>query len=435
MKFLFTFLSALLLVSQLAVGQRKCSEPFVSEIVYSGDGSGNYAVEVFNPTGSAINLANYKIELFSFQGEQTTISLTGTIPAEDVVVVSSKSAGNEIASVTDIADEALSFLDKSILQIVNGSGTVIDKIGNPGIGTELSQINLSQLAIDPSYINSLNINMRTIKNLVVRRKRKVQSGKPVFSNEDILKDWAIYPNLDVSDLGEHVNACMMPVLSWLEWDPLNAPEAIREEAGPNPTVFGTIKSSEVLTGDVIVFFEISPHEFLIPSANEAENIFDYDSPVDNPDIDWTLDEGFDEFPFELCTVLADANNQEGNEGVGFNFDVDENSPTPATTELDEDLFDVLIMEGTNSTHSVELAQFIKVYPSIVQTSTTVEVSGDNMTIRGVSIFDSKGRLLKDWELPDTKKADLDLSFLPVRGMYSIILDTSKGVTSKKILKF
>ena len=74
----------LLFVSVLALGTtyaQNCSELFISEYI---EGSGNNkAIELYNPTATAINLTGYRLERFS-NGESTSaaggvLNLSGSI--------------------------------------------------------------------------------------------------------------------------------------------------------------------------------------------------------------------------------------------------------------------------------------------------------------------------------------------------------------------
>ena len=82
----------LLFVSVLALGTtyaQNCSELFISEYI---EGSGNdKAIELYNPTATAINLTGYRLERFS-NGESTSaaggvLNLSGSIDAYSTFVI------------------------------------------------------------------------------------------------------------------------------------------------------------------------------------------------------------------------------------------------------------------------------------------------------------------------------------------------------------
>ena len=83
MKYIFTFL---LFYSISINGISQCTDLFISEY-YEGAGN-NKAIEIYNPTASAIDLSTYLIKRYS-NGSQTaseTMALSGSIAPYDVVV-------------------------------------------------------------------------------------------------------------------------------------------------------------------------------------------------------------------------------------------------------------------------------------------------------------------------------------------------------------
>lgn len=92
--------------SQLANAQ--CNELFISEYV---EGSGNNkGLEIYNPTGSPINLSNYRIVRYS-NGSSTgndSVQLSGTINAYDVfVIVNGQTTGTPTSPACDPALQAM----------------------------------------------------------------------------------------------------------------------------------------------------------------------------------------------------------------------------------------------------------------------------------------------------------------------------------------
>ncbi|NJR39646.1 MAG: ExeM/NucH family extracellular endonuclease [Leptolyngbyaceae cyanobacterium CSU_1_4] len=113
---------------------------FFSE--YLEGSSNNKALEIFNSTGAAIDLTGYVVQYY-FNGATTaglTISLTGTVAANDVFVLAQSSANAAILAQADQTSSASWFNgdDAIVLRQGGASGTIVDSIGQIGFdpGTE-----------------------------------------------------------------------------------------------------------------------------------------------------------------------------------------------------------------------------------------------------------------------------------------------------------
>ncbi|MFJ6152097.1 lamin tail domain-containing protein [Micromonospora profundi] len=111
---------------------------FISEYVEGS--SNNKAIELFNGTGAAIDLAagGYQLQLY-FNGSTTatTIALTGSVAAGDVFVFASASAGAAILAQADQTTGAGLFNGDDAIVLRRGAA-VLDSIGQVGVdpGTE-----------------------------------------------------------------------------------------------------------------------------------------------------------------------------------------------------------------------------------------------------------------------------------------------------------
>ncbi|MDJ0691115.1 MAG: SdrD B-like domain-containing protein [Xenococcaceae cyanobacterium MO_188.B32] len=146
------------------------SDLFISEYVEGS--SNNKAIEIFNGTGAAIDLAagNYSLELYS-NGSATaskTLSLTGTIAAGDVFVLAHGSASTAIKSVADVLNSSVINFNGNDAVVLKKNGAVIDVIGEVGVdpGNEWSNGGVSTL------------------NSTLRRKSSITAGYTVLNDSD-----------------------------------------------------------------------------------------------------------------------------------------------------------------------------------------------------------------------------------------------------------
>ncbi|NET03131.1 MAG: endonuclease [Symploca sp. SIO2B6] len=121
-----------------AGGSTTTQDLFISEYVEGS--SNNKAIEIFNGTGAAIDLAaeGYTLE-FYFNGNtspSTTINLSGTITNNDVFVVADNDAAQAILNVADQTSTSNFFNgdDAIVLRKGGASGAILDVIGQ--IGTD-----------------------------------------------------------------------------------------------------------------------------------------------------------------------------------------------------------------------------------------------------------------------------------------------------------
>ena len=433
--FIFTliFLTATL---GIANGQG-CNDLIVTEIVFGNVGNSfsgeitqfNHSVEIFNPTDLPIDLANYNIELLPETGEKTVIELEGIVPPEGTFVISNVTANAGISTVSDVLDLLLSFEGKVAIQLSKTTGEVVDKVGRQGIQTSSTTIDFTALLNDPNYLNTLDINLGSIENLLIRRKRSVQKGKQEFENEDFLKEWVIYPNFAIDDLGNHINACLVPVLSW-EGVSVFTQEDERLETDEFNPVFGSIISTESLSDDVTIFIENVASEY-VPGDPQA-NSFDFNTPID-PNDDVVLDAGTSGVSLELLTTIADGI-PEGDEGTGFQFDIVNANGTGATVEFNGDLFDIKIKELPTSTSEIGFSSKITVYPSIVSDKLSIDSEIPTLEITNIRLVAFNGKNISDFPVSGGNSITIDVSTVSSSGYHLLYIQTNKGTTVKKIFK-
>jgi predicted extracellular nuclease len=124
---------AFLLSAAALAAQAQATDLLISE--YAEGSSNNKAVEIYNGTGAAVDLAagGYKLQLY-FNGSSAvgaTINLSGTLAAGDVFVVANSSETLIDDSVIDLRSGSLTFNGDDAVVLANGSG-VVDSIGQVG---------------------------------------------------------------------------------------------------------------------------------------------------------------------------------------------------------------------------------------------------------------------------------------------------------------
>lgn len=111
------------------------TELFISE--YIEGSSSNKAIEIFNGTGSSVNLGTYSVEVYSNgatygDGANYTEVLTGSLADGDVYVISNSSAAlTGITSNSDLTSTITYYNGDDAVVLKNGT-TVIDVIGQVG---------------------------------------------------------------------------------------------------------------------------------------------------------------------------------------------------------------------------------------------------------------------------------------------------------------
>jgi predicted extracellular nuclease len=95
----------------------------------------NKSIEIYNGTGSSVDLSSYTLELYS-NGSATvsqSVTLTGTLDDGDVFVVSHASADAAILAVTDLVSSAVANFNGDDAVVLQGASGVVDSFGQVGV--------------------------------------------------------------------------------------------------------------------------------------------------------------------------------------------------------------------------------------------------------------------------------------------------------------
>ena len=161
------------------------SELFFSE--YTEGSSYNKALEIYNGTGSDVDLATYTLTLYS-NGSLTefhSLSLSGMLADGDVYVIALLAVADATSS------SVINFNGNDAIVLMNGV-SVVDAIG--------------QMGVNPGdYWGSGEV---TTKDHTLRRKPDVCSGDPVASDAfDPAPEWDSFPVNTFDGFGSHSANC------------------------------------------------------------------------------------------------------------------------------------------------------------------------------------------------------------------------------------
>src|SRR4051794_36115222 len=162
---------------------------FISEYVEGS--ANNKALELFNGTGSAIDLAagGYGLQLY-FNGAtapSTTIPLTGTVAAGDVFVLAASTADARILAQADLTTPASLF---------NGDDAIVLKHGDAAVDS------IGQVGVDPG--TEWGAGLTSTADNTLRRAPAVADGDTTVDDPfDPAKQWLGYPVDTFNGLGSH----------------------------------------------------------------------------------------------------------------------------------------------------------------------------------------------------------------------------------------
>jgi hypothetical protein len=238
----------LLFVSVFALGTtyaQNCSDLFISEYV---EGSGNdKAIEIYNPTGAAINLTGYRLERFS-NGEATSaaggvLNLSGSIDAYSTFVIvngvgvtstatgSSPAASPALQAMADLLDvpyPAPTFMNgNDAIALFNGA-TMIDLMGKIGDAGMVSGQSWSD-----AFPYDGSAGAWWTKDQTLIRKASVKVGVSVNPDPFIVTaEWDSLPKDTWTQLGQHTCDCLLGLNEM--------PKTVSFAVYPNPTSNGTV---------------------------------------------------------------------------------------------------------------------------------------------------------------------------------------------------
>ncbi len=301
----------------------------------------NKALEIYNGTGAAVDLAagGYSVQMF-FNGSTTaglTINLTGTVADGDVHVVAQASANATVLAQADQTNGAGWF---------NGDDAVVLRQG-----TETLDV-IGQIGLDPG--SEWGSGLTSTADNTLARLETVCAGDPDGSNAfDPAVEWTGFATDTFTGLGTHTASCDGPV-----------EDAAPAVASTTPADGGDISPTENL---VVTFTEpvaVAPGGFTLVCTDPI------DVTVSGGTTSYTLDPATDLVAGENCTLTVSAASV---------TDLDGNDPPDAMAG------DVVVTFGVQNA----CAAVFTPIPSIQGSGLTAAITG-TVTTQGVVVGDYEG---------------------------------------------
>jgi predicted extracellular nuclease len=240
-----------LMVSCASTMTYAADDLFFSE--YIEGSSNNKALEIFNGTGSSVDLSAYEVQMY-FNGNTTaglTLALSGNISENDVFVLAQSNAGTDILAQADLTSSSGWFNGDDAILLLKG-GVAIDSIG--------------QIGVDPG--SAWGTSDISTQNKTLRRAPSVEQGdnNPTDSFEPSL-EWIGFPIDSFDDLGKHNSVddptppgcetdCTPPVVSACG-DPATYIHAIQGIGFESPLIGSLHTIEAIVVGDFQASGELS----------------------------------------------------------------------------------------------------------------------------------------------------------------------------------
>ncbi|HEU5250097.1 MAG TPA: lamin tail domain-containing protein, partial [Thermoanaerobaculia bacterium] len=341
----YALFAAALWISIAASGRGQPTELFFSE--YIEGSSNNKALEIYNGTGSAVNLAtgSYNVQMF-FNGSASaglTINLTGTVASGDVYVVAQSFANATILAQADQTNGSGWFNGDDAVVLRKGT-TIVDVIG--------------QIGFDPG--TEWGTGLTSTADNTLRRKLTVAAGDTNGSDAfDPSIEWDGFATDTFSGLGCHTAdpACSAPPAPQKEIFEIQGNGLASPLAG---TAVST--SDNIVTGVFSDGFFIQTPDARADADPETSNgifVFTSSAPTvsvgDQVDVIGTVSEFFNLTELNSPTISLDSSGNPLPSVVAF----DENTPAPnqpqPATEMER--FEGMLVRVVDGTVSSPTNQF------------------------------------------------------------------------------
>ena len=296
MKKLYFFIITVF-VTTLSFGQ--ASNLYFS--MYGEGSSNNKWLEIYNGTGSDVDLGNYSVELYSNGAASATNTLTFTggtmLTNGDVYVIYNASANAAIIANGDISSSVTFFNGDDAIALLE-MGSVIDVIG--------------QIGFDPGTAWNVGSTTGGTVNHTLVRKSDICDPNPIgadsFGSDDATSEWTVYASdAEWGQIGSHVGCSSAPTLFLTGLPASGSTIVVGPEDLAGDLEFGTLnftvgEPGTVTEGDGYIGWII----YNVTDGNvihDSGNIYDLSSPT--PFIPLLPNK-----QYQLTSVLFDNSDQE-----------------------------------------------------------------------------------------------------------------------------
>lgn len=170
------------------------SDLIISE--YIEGSSNNKAIEIYNGTGSSVNLSQYRYEIcFDYDAACSNFTtLSGTLLNDEVYVIAHPLADEEILDVADATSTLINFSGDDTVRLIHTGVGVVDSIGQAGF--------------DPG--TAWTVGSGATAEFTLVRKPEVCTGdsnsSDTFTGND---EWIVFARDTFTELGFHDSTCLL----------------------------------------------------------------------------------------------------------------------------------------------------------------------------------------------------------------------------------
>ncbi|SHI95374.1 T9SS type A sorting domain-containing protein [Flavobacterium haoranii] len=440
-----------LFVTTLSFGQ--ATDLYFS--MYGEGSSNNKFIEIYNGTGSDVDLGDYSVELYSNGAATATNTLTFTagtmLTAGDVYVAYNGSANATIVSAGDASSSVCNFNGDDALALLK-LGSVIDVIG--------------QIGTDPGASWAVGSTPDGTVNHTIIRKSSVCSPNPVnlasFGTDDTNSEWTVYPSDDQwGQIGTHNGCSSSPSLvissptDGTTFNPLTTSVdvtlSINNFVVANGTGDGHIHYT-INGGSVVMKYDTTPISVPVTAGNSytvyVELVDNSHNPI-APAVNATVN--FDVAAYNVVATIADVRNDVITNGAGRYYQITGEAlvtyTRPATRNqkyIQDATAGILIDDNTNiitNTFNIgdgmtglrgQTSLFNGVLQFLPVEDITVSSTGNTITPQVVTVADITGNI----EAYESELVKINgVTFTDGNGSNTFAINTNYDITDTNTMVF